>query len=89
MQVIYSKISLFDAQHPVLIYDEETKEGYDLGKVSAVELPAFIKEQCYQNNIYKVHLFGVTEFVESVEQRIMEIEMRNYGEAKIQVEVNK
>ena len=88
MQVIYSKISLFDSLHQVILYDEETKEGMDLGKVTAFELPEFVKEQCYKYDVYDVHLFGIPQFLENMEQKILETEMRNYGEAKIKVEVN-
>lgn len=88
MPVICSSMSIFDNQHSVWLMDLENDSKELLGTPSAENFPDFIKAMCYEKDIYEVHLFGMTDYLDVVQQRILETEMRNYGEARIVVEVN-
>ena len=88
MQVIYSKINLFTLNQPFYLLDTETGEQMLLDEVETSGIPQWLKYKCYEQEIFNVHLYGNNEYLTMLEEKLLEEEIKEYGEAKIKVEVN-
>lgn len=89
MRVIYSKINLFTLNQPIYMVDTETGEQILLDNVPIADIPQWLRYRCYEHDIFNVRLDGNEDYLNGLEVKILEEEIRQYGEAKIRVEVNK
>lgn len=88
MQVIYSKINLFTLNQPFYLLNTDTGEQMLLDEVETTDIPQWLRYRCYEHKIFNVHLYGNNEYLAMLEEKILEEEIKQYGEAKIKVEVN-
>ena len=89
MRVIYSTVNMFSLNQSFYILDTETgsKELLD-AHVTTEGMAQWLHYNCHENDIYTVALYGNKDYLGLLEEKILEEEMRKYGEAKIKVEVN-
>lgn len=91
MKKIVCNFSLFDMEQTIYIYIEENGvQRYEpIGKCSKIEnLGHMLVEVCYANEIYNMHLFGHSRFIDAVLSDIDKHSNSAYSNGLITVEVN-
>ena len=87
MQVIYCNINIFDYDQQVYLVTGE--ESRLIAKIPFTSFGKSIPEVCNQKGIYDVHLFcNVPGMAQQAADAITEQEIKQYGKAKINVQVN-
>ena len=88
MRIIYSTINMFSLNQSLYLLDTETGEKELLDQVATENIAQWVRYHCHEHNVYKVCLYGSKDYLSLLEKKILEEEIKNYGEAKIKVEVN-
>lgn len=91
MKKIVCNFSLFDMEQTIYIYIEENGvQRYEpIGKCDKIEnLGYMLVEVCYANDIYNMHLFGHSRFIDAVLSDIDKHSNSAYSNGLITVEVN-
>ena len=88
MRVIYSTINMFSLNQSFYLLDTATGEKELLDQVATEDIAQWVRYRCHEHDIYNVCLYGNKDYLSLLEEKVLEEEMKNYGEAKIKVEVN-
>ena len=91
MKKIICNFSLFDMEQTIYIYiEEDGVQRYEpIGKCGKIEnLGNMLVEVCYANDIYNMHLFGHSRFINGVLNDIDAYSNSAYSNGLITVEVN-
>lgn len=89
MQVIYCDVHPFIVQQDVMIYNEETGERSEIGKISLKDLPEFIVNNCKEKDVHDVKLSGAKIFCEKFSKEILNYSKSKYDNFELNVEVLK
>ena len=83
---IIVNINLFTHENKVFIA-HDNGDVEELGLHSIEELPKSVIHYAYSKNIYKVKIVGGAKYSQLLEYGIGSIEIANYNERKIEIEV--
>lgn len=87
MPIICCYVNMFDATQNIYLV-EENKAQELLASVETNKLCNSICSLCYAGSIFKVHLFGVTELVDSCACEILSAEKKLFSNNKIEISIN-
>jgi hypothetical protein len=82
-KTIVVKINMFTFTQSVYLPSGEIK------KTTLNQLSDFVRDACYENEVYNVELRGPAVYIPKVARDIQEAEMTKYGESKIKIKRNK
>jgi len=83
---IMVNLNMFSATHSIVVCGPGDTVEY-LGAQALGHIPKFVAQYAHENNIYKVKLIGAAKFAQLIEYEIQTLEMTNYNENKIEIEV--
>ena len=87
MQVIYCNINIFDYDQSIYLVDEN--DSRLIAKIPFTNLGRSLIDICENKGVYNVHLFcNVKGMAEQAAEAITDQEIKQYGKAKIEVQVN-
>lgn len=87
MQVIYCNINIFDYDQQIYLVKGENSRL--IARVPFTSLGKSLVSLCEEKSTYNVHLFcNVPGMAEQATDAITEQEIKQYGKAKIDVQVN-
>ena len=83
---IMVNLNMFAATHSIVVCGPGDAVEY-LTSQPIAHIPKFVAQYAHENDIYKIKLIGASKFAQLIEYEIQALEMTNYNENKIEIEV--
>ena len=88
MSIIISRINLFNYNQIIYKISGDTNKEEIIAQIPLGDFHSKIPCLCYENNIYKVHLYGNKGYLDKLQGHIKAYESIHFEKQKIEIEVN-
>lgn len=90
MKVIACNLNMFEKNHGIYVFDDQTGNSDYVGFSDFDHLPEIICQFCREKDIFEVHLFGAGTYAKLMAEDIVKYNELNYSNnyKEIIVEVN-